>query len=285
MPLYRAVALAVLPCFALSMGVADRVSAAPIISPSIALPDTARSPLILVQGGSAEFSAEDISGPPGEPLPLQIQTPSGVTDQSGLVMIRGVPQPLTLSAGFLTGDTWMVSLKELENLTIDVPDGFQGAFDYEVILVLGTSSNRESRKASVTIAEETAALPDSEPRSDRRLTSARAQDPVPPAETTQSAPAPRLSPSVEKPMLDQATALLQNGDVASARLLYEHLAKQGSALGALSLAKTYDAEVLLGLGVVGMRPDRAEARRWYEVAAQLGSEPAQQRLETLSAGR
>jgi hypothetical protein len=181
----------------------------------------------------------------------------------------------------------MVSLKELETLTIDVPDDFQGAFDYEVILVLGTSDNRESRKASVTIAETTAALPASgdEPESDRRLTSARAQDPVPASETGQSAP-PRqqLSPSVEQPMLDQAMALLQNGDVASARLLYEHLAKKGSALGALSLAKTYDADVLLGLGVVGMRPDRAEARRWYERAAELGSPEARQRLETLSAG-
>jgi TPR repeat protein len=85
-------------------------------------------------------------------------------------------------------------------------------------------------------------------------------------------------------MLDQAMALLQNGDVASARLLYEHLAKKGSALGALSLAKTYDADVLLGLGVVGMRPDRAEARRWYERAAELGSPEARQRLETLAAG-
>ncbi len=269
------------------MGLADGVSAAPLTPPSMAQPDAARSPFILVQGATAEFSAENVSGPPGQPLPLQIRTPGGETDQSGLVMIRGVPEPLTLSAGFRTGDTWMVSLKELDTLTIDVPDDFEGAFDYEVILVLATSDNRESRTASVTIADVTEALPasDDEPNADRRLTSASAQDPVPPAETGQSAPAPRLSPSVAQPMLDQAATLLQNGDIASARLLYEHLAKQGSALGALSLAKTYDAEVLLGLGVVGMRPDEAEALRWYEVAAELGSEPAQQRLETLSAGR
>ena len=87
-------------------------------------------------------------------------------------------------------------------------------------------------------------------------------------------------------MLERAARLVKTGDVGAARLIYEHLAASGSAPGALSMAKTYDPEILFGLEVVGMKPDVALARRWYGRAAELGDEAAANRLKAFaSSGR
>ena len=87
-------------------------------------------------------------------------------------------------------------------------------------------------------------------------------------------------------MLERAARLIKTGDVGAARLIYEHLAASESALGALSMAKTYDPEILFGLEVVGMKPDVALARRWYGHAAELGDEGAANRLKAFaSSGR
>ena len=51
----------------------------------------------------------------------------------------------------------------------------------------------------------------------------------------------------------------------------------------MALAATYDAAELSRLGVRGLQPDRAVARRWYERARQLGAAEAEQRLRRLGA--
>jgi hypothetical protein len=73
--------------------------------------------------------------------------------------------------------------------------------------------------------------------------------------------------------------LLSVGDIASARLILTRLAEAGDADATLMLAGTYDAGVLAGLHVVGIRPDPAKARDWYARAAELGSSEARLRLQ------
>jgi hypothetical protein len=229
----------------------------------------------IVQNAALGVEVEDITGAPGEALPMKISIPPDALDSSGLVMIRGVPEALSFAPGFRTGSTWMVSLKELNELKLMVPDDFQGEFTIEVIFVIGTSNRRESRTASVTIAPVVAAAPEPEPE-----VSPTAVD-IAPAITGAVAAPPEPSPDAEASMLERAASLLSNGDVAAARLLYEHMASKGSSLAALSMARSYDPAILPSLGVIGMRPDEAEARRWYERAASLGSRPAALRLEAL----
>ena len=76
--------------------------------------------------------------------------------------------------------------------------------------------------------------------------------------------------------------LVRNGDFSSARLLLKRAAEAGSAAAALSLGETFDPLVLQQFHGIGVQPDLAQARDWYERAARLGSDVAAQRLAKIA---
>jgi hypothetical protein len=75
----------------------------------------------------------------------------------------------------------------------------------------------------------------------------------------------------EEAMLRRGRELLDRGHVSGARLIFEHLAEQNSALGAFALAQTYDARYLTKNGLTGASPDEKLAAHWYQRAVELGS--------------
>jgi hypothetical protein len=75
---------------------------------------------------------------------------------------------------------------------------------------------------------------------------------------------------------------VRNGDFSSARLLLMRAAAAGSAAAALSLGETFDPLVIQQLRAIGVQPDPAKAREWYERAAELGSDAASQNLANLA---
>jgi Sel1 repeat len=83
-------------------------------------------------------------------------------------------------------------------------------------------------------------------------------------------------------LVNRGTDSLKSGDVSSARLLLRRAAEAGSASAALMLGTTYDPLALQQLGAIGVVPDVAQARQWYEKAAELGSDAASQRLANLA---
>jgi TPR repeat protein len=101
---------------------------------------------------------------------------------------------------------------------------------------------------------------------------------VPPAE---AAPPQPLAPEEVAGLLKRGEELLRTGDIASARLLLRRAATAGNAEAALALGGTYDGAVLAKLGVLGFTRNADQARFWYRKAAELGSQLAEQRLETL----
>ncbi len=82
-------------------------------------------------------------------------------------------------------------------------------------------------------------------------------------------------------LINRGTDSLKSGDLASARLLLRRAAEAGSASAALLLGTTFDPLVIQQLGAIGVVPDVAQARQWYEKAAELGSDAASQRLAKL----
>ena len=82
-------------------------------------------------------------------------------------------------------------------------------------------------------------------------------------------------------LVNRGTDSLKSGDLASARLLLRRAAEAGSASAALMLGTTYDPLSIQQLGAIGVVPDVAQARQWYEKAAELGSDAASQRLAKL----
>ncbi len=83
-------------------------------------------------------------------------------------------------------------------------------------------------------------------------------------------------------LVNRGTDSLKSGDIASARLLLRRAAEAGSASAALMLGTTFDPLVIKQLGAIGVVPDVAQARQWYEKALELGSEAASQRLAKLA---
>jgi TPR repeat protein len=79
-------------------------------------------------------------------------------------------------------------------------------------------------------------------------------------------------------LLKRARALMAIGDIAPARLLLERAADAQEASAALLLAQTYDPAVLGAQDMRSVTPDPAQARAWYQRAAQLGSPDAQQHI-------
>ena len=56
------------------------------------------------------------------------------------------------------------------------------------------------------------------------------------------------------------------GDFVSARLMFQRAAEKGSAKAAFMLAETYDPAALDTIRAMGVAPDIAKARLWYEKA-------------------
>ena len=65
--------------------------------------------------------------------------------------------------------------------------------------------------------------------------------------------------------------LLERGQVYAARKLFERAAEIGLAQSAVALAATYDPDELAKMRVMGLSPDAAAARKWYEKARELGA--------------
>jgi TPR repeat protein len=82
-------------------------------------------------------------------------------------------------------------------------------------------------------------------------------------------------------LMNRAKGLLAAGDIPPARLLLERAADAQEPSAALTLAQTYDPDVLGTQDARNINPDPAAARAWYLKAAQLGSADAQRRLTQL----
>jgi hypothetical protein len=94
-------------------------------------------------------------------------------------------------------------------------------------------------------------------------------------------PARRLAADELAALMTRAKGLLAAGDIAPARLLLERAADAQEPNAALMLAQTYDPAVLGRQDIRNITPDPAQARIWYQRAAQLGSADAQRRLSQL----
>ncbi len=82
-------------------------------------------------------------------------------------------------------------------------------------------------------------------------------------------------------LVARGDALIELGDVASARLFFKLAARHGSGQAATLMGKTHDPLFLSTAGVIGIQPNALEAARWYRKATQLGDESGAERLMKL----
>jgi hypothetical protein len=194
--------------------------------------------------------------------------------QARYVLIRGLPNEATLSAGQRNpSGAWLVKEKDMAGLRLTM--GGTAGGDYPVeIYALGATSTPQARQRLLLRVEEgqtpTTSFETSSPDSLFDMALAK----------TKPGGSP-VSPDASPQMAD-AMRLLVDGDIAGARLLFEQLADQGESEAAYELARTFDPEALTELGVKDVQADRKLAVTWYERASETGNTKAAERLKILA---
>jgi hypothetical protein len=259
-----------------------------MLVPGAGLAQTAR-PTVSV---TATIPAEPASQ---TPLVIRVGPPEAVP-RGSFIRVRGLPPMGALSEGYsIAPGSWAVPLAALPKLKITLPVTAVGKSEISITLVAidGTVLGR-ARSIIIVAAPSPARVTPPSKAGAQPLSILRAGSPVPAApDGSKSPPAAAPAPVASKltgAQRERALRLLKKGDeelaeggIAQARVLYERAAEAGLSEGAMALAATYDAAELSRLGVLGLRPDPAAAKRWYERAQQLGATDAEQRLRRLGA--
>jgi hypothetical protein len=195
---------------------------------------------------------------------------------AGWLLIRGLPREAALSAGRQSeSGTWLVKGDHVHDLMLSVGNAAEG--DYPIELYVLQSGDGPQARRSLVLRVEGPAPTYPMVASDWGWASALF-DVVPAAQAAEMPTAP-AEPGV---LRERAKQLLEEGDIAAARLLLLHLAERGEGEAAYELARTFDREMLAALGAKGMEGDPARARGWYERASQDGNAKAAERLKILA---
>lgn len=97
------------------------------------------------------------------------------------------------------------------------------------------------------------------------------------------APGSRAAAAVDpSALVVRGRALLAQGDIVSARALFELAAESGSGEAALLTGRTYDPGFVAEHKAVGFRGNAEQARRWYRMAIEMGAPEAQAALDQLA---
>ncbi|MGI9406707.1 MAG: hypothetical protein ACR2O4_10085, partial [Hyphomicrobiaceae bacterium] len=105
---------------------------------------------------------------------------------------------------------------------------------------------------------------------------------VKPAETKPVQEPASIPGDDQERLFNRALQLIENHDIASARLMLRHLAEAGSGPAALRLAQSYDPEWLAEQGATGVPANNGMALRWYTMARDRGEAGTEDRIQSLS---
>jgi hypothetical protein len=192
-----------------------------------------------------------------EPLSLGVSVESATGRET--LMLAGLALGTRLSAGTPVSEaSWQLSSRDLNGVYVYAPKDFVGTMNTAIELLSPNKRLMESRAVQLEwIAKSN------------------------PAELNKQISAGTAAPATIRPidpemarLMERGRDLLRSGDIASARLLFRHLADAGMADAALSLAITYDPHYLAEHNLIGVVGDETKARDWYQRASELGSTEA-----------
>jgi hypothetical protein len=234
------------------------------------------------------------------PLGILIRGPSEIASAAAVDII-GLPNGWALSAGWPFAGGWRIPAARLSGAVILPPQGFSGAIDFAAELRLADNSlverqlvrrvridqslAEEKTISLLRVAERLLAAGDLAAARlvlQRAAAAGNARAELLLGETSEQVridPGPTDKQTIS--LLSVADGLLAAGDIAAARLVLQRAAAAGNARAALLLGETYDGCLIRRLNC-SADGDRPAARTWYEVAAELGSMDARQRLHRFS---
>ena len=237
------------------------------------------------------FSVQDIEAEPGKDAPIAIIIPSPAelrdagAEEGTFILIRNIPEGVSVSEGMATGRIWVVPLREARTLRLVTKPGMNARFQIGFHLI--GPGNRILAEATVGVVvgprQAVAAIATPPPRAEVP----KAAPPQPDAPRKSVRPqtqAPPLPLEEEEILLAKGKDVLRQGGIAAARLIFEELARRGSAAGALALARSYDPTYVAQSPASALAPNMALALKWYERAAELGNPDAKRRLAEIAPG-
>jgi hypothetical protein len=242
--------------------------------------------------GRQNFSNEAIS------IGVSLYGASG----SELALLSGLVSGTRLTVGGPVGDSgWRLPARDLMSALAYAPKDFIGVMNAAIDLRLPNDRLLDSRvmrlewvprrPAGTQVLARRPELDDPKAGTRPEFRLEPKPEPKPEQKPEQKPePVPEGKPALQQQQIDgpEIAALLkrgqdylQNGDIVSARLMLRRAASAGDPHAALLLGATFDPIVLRDLGVLGFTPDPAQARTWYQRAADAGLPEATRRLERL----
>ena len=236
--------------------------------------------------------AATILAEPASQTSLAIQIgPPGALPANSFIRLRGLPPTVSLTEGHSIGPgSWAIPLFGLPALKANIPAAVSGRSEIIISLVAVDGTVLAEARAALVVSPAAAAAlaPVDKPPVVVPKTSNALNPPAPvPAgrPDRNSGPRPPELSAEEKArterLLGQGERYLGQGNIALAREFFRRAADGGLAQAAIRLATTYDPAELGRLQVQGVVADRAEARKWYERARELGAPEAEERLARL----
>lgn len=203
------------------------------------------------------------------PLGVALKGASG----SEIALLTGLVTGTRVSVGGPFGATgWRIPVRELDGALAYAPKDFVGVMDAAIDLRLPNDLLLDSQALRL----EWIVPKQPEPR----VRPERPQETK--AETKATVGVRTLDAAEVDLFLKRGRDYLNMGDIISARLVLRRAANAGSAQAALAIGATFDPNMLAELGVVGFAPDPAQARIWYQRAAELGSADAPRHIDRLA---
>ena len=232
--------------------------------------------------------AATILAEPATQIPFAIQVgPQDAVPANSFIRLRGLPHSVSLSEGHaIAPGAWAIPLFGLATLQANIPAGLSGRSELIVTLVAVDGTVLAEGTSALLIESVAEPAPSENPLDPKHAGALIPPIPVPADRPDRnSAPKPPELAADEIARAEKLLALgeryLAQGNIAGARQFFQRAANAGLAQGALRLAGTYDPAELERLQVRGVAPDRAEARKWYERAKELGAPEAEERLARL----
>ncbi|MFM9849376.1 MAG: hypothetical protein ACKVP3_19710 [Hyphomicrobiaceae bacterium] len=207
------------------------------------------------------------------PLPIQI-APQDAILKNSFIRIRGLPAAAALTEGHAIGPgAWAVPLVGLASLSVIVPVGLQGRWDVVIGLVTIDGTVLTESKTALVIAPTQLIAPGNKGETPSTNVASLGPSVGAPANTAERERAFGLHAKGQEQ--------LGRGNIYSARMFFQRAAEAGLAEGALAAGGTFDPAELAKMKVIGLTPDIAAARKWYEKARELGAAEAAERLRRL----
>lgn len=217
-------------------------------------------------------------------LPIVVGPPGRVPANT-FVRLRGLPTSVSLTEGHaIAPGSWAVPIIGLSSLKAIVPAGVAGRSEIIIQLIGVDGTMFAESRAALVVGPSPMAVPPAPEPPQRRSSAPSPPAPSPAARPERAPRGPQLEPQERaraERFVAQGERLVEQGNIGAARLFFQRAAEIGLALGAIRLAATFDPAELARFNAQGVRPDREEARRWYERARELGAPEADERLARL----